>query len=166
MCNRAAGFMGTLGVVAFCCGCATLASPTSVQRVAVSSEPSGAQLLVDGRPQGVTPVDVELNRRARRTRICLEKDGFGPEELVVERRLSRWLLADAAYAVFAGAVSPADGPPNSRIIRVAGALATVLGLEYLTGAAFRLPEAIAVEMEPMERGGSRCSRASAADPTR
>ena len=157
--NRAAGLMATFGVVAFCCGCATLASPTSVQRVAVSSEPSGAQLLVDGRPQGVTPVDVELNRRNRRTRICLEKDGFGPEELVVERRLSRWLLADTAYAVFAGVVSPADGPPNSRIARVAGALATVLGLEYLTGAAFRLPDEVAVEMESVEGGASRCGRA-------
>lgn len=78
---------------------------------------------------------------------------------VVERRLSRWLLADTAYAVFAGGVAPGEGQPSSRIGRVAAALATVLGLEYLTGAAFRLPEAIAVEMEPVEGGGSRCSRA-------
>jgi len=115
-------------------------------------------VLVDGHPRGVTPVTVEVSRRERRTGICLEKDGFVSEELALERRLSRWLLADTAYAVLAGAAAPGEGWPTSRIGRVAGVLGFVLGLEYLTGAAFRLPKAITVEMQPVEGGQIPCGR--------
>ena len=143
--------LGTLGTpLVFSCACATLASPTSVQRVVVSSDPPGAQVLVNGQPSGVTPVAVELSRRDGSAAVRLEKDGFVPEEHPVHRSLSRWLLADVAFAAVSGSV-PGGGDAGAPSARIALGLLWTLGLEYLTGAAFRLPESINAKLKPARR---------------
>lgn len=144
--NRAVGLMATFGVVAFCCGCATLASPTSVQRVPVTSDPSGAELFVDGDLVGVTPVTVELSRRDSEVSLRMEKDGFVPEEFRVERVLSRWLLLDVVTIM----IPYIRDLGTAEVLGMfAGGLGTVLGLEFLTGAAFRLPESVHRDLRPV-----------------
>lgn len=144
--------MGT--VLVFSCGCATLASPSSTQRVVVSSDPPGAQLLVDGQPAGVTPTAVELGRRARETTLRLEKDGFLPDERSVRRSISRWLLADVAFMTVTSFL-PGGGDAGPPAPRIAVGLSWVLGLEYLTGAAFRLPKSIDAKLTPAPAGMRR-----------
>lgn len=160
-----AGFVGAVGVVAFCSGCATLASPTSVQRVPVTSAPPGAELFVDGDLVGVTPVTVELSRRDSEVSLRMEKDGFAPEEFRVERVLSRWLLLDVATIVVPYINPSVLNDLALALGAIAAGLGTVLGLEFLTGAAFRLPESIHRDLLPTLRApASREGGPAAPDP--
>ena len=65
-------------------GCVTLYGG-AVQRVGVTSTPPDAQVLLDGRPVDVTPVDVTVSSRDPNPVITIEKDGFPP----YRRRLQR-----------------------------------------------------------------------------
>ena len=70
--------------------CASLRHPLP-QTVWVHSRPSGADVFVDDRHVGVTPVQLSPNRHDRRTVLRLEKDGFESEQLPIRRTLSRLL---------------------------------------------------------------------------
>lgn len=50
-------------LIAAAAGCATMANGTT-QRIPVTSEPAGAQVFVDGRAAGTTPVQVTVSRRS------------------------------------------------------------------------------------------------------
>jgi len=57
--------------------------------------PAGAQVLIDNRTVGVTPVRLDLKRRDSHIVLRLEKDGFAPHQLAVKQTLSGWLALDA-----------------------------------------------------------------------
>ncbi len=56
-------------------GCATIVGGGHDQAVHIDSEPHGARVWVDGRPQGVTPTDVALSRRQEH-QVQLDLDGY------------------------------------------------------------------------------------------
>lgn len=147
MCRRKCRQLLPCATLLLSCACATLASPTSVQRVVVSSDPPGAQVLVNGQPAGVTPIAVELSRRDSNAIVRLEKDGFVPERRSIHRSVSRWLLADVAFVAVSGSV-PGGGDAGAPLARVALGVLGVLALEYVTGAAFRLPDSIDAKLTP------------------
>lgn len=66
--------VAVLGLVGMCTGCATLRGDT--QKMKIESEPSGAQLTVDGKNY-TTPADVPLKRKETH-RIAIAKAGYRP----------------------------------------------------------------------------------------
>ena len=73
-----------LAAGAFSSACATSVNgPT--QRVAVVSDPPGAQVYVNGAPVDVTPAFVDVPRRDPDLELRLEKDGYEPTVLALER---------------------------------------------------------------------------------
>jgi hypothetical protein len=129
-------------------GCASLAHGGR-QDVAVSSDPPGAEIFIDNRHAGVTPAQVSLPRRKGRLVVRFEKEGFAMEEVALTRTLSAWLIADVALVL-----NPMAGQglssPSLWPLMVAENLAVLLGLDFLTGAAFRLPPAIRATLRPVQ----------------
>jgi len=58
----------------YLCGCATILNGTS-QNIPVSSEPTGAMVMVDSKSSYTTPVKLRLERRRDHT-LVFTKDGF------------------------------------------------------------------------------------------
>lgn len=128
--------------------CASIRHPRP-QTVWVHSRPSGADVFVGERHVGVTPVAIAPSRRARNTVLRLEKDGFAPAALPLRRSLSRGLLGDFVLpvAASAGAAQEATGWEVTHVF--AGTLAFTLGIDFLTGAAFRFPGGVRATLDPL-----------------
>ncbi len=88
-----------LAACAFSSACATVING-SMQRVAVASDPPGAEVYVNGAPAGVTPAFVDVPRRDADLQLRLEKDGYEPTVLAVERSRSGWLVGNVLLAGF------------------------------------------------------------------
>ena len=78
-------------------GCATAINGRT-QRVAVASDPPGAQVFIGDEPVGVTPAYVELNRRDGDLALRFEKDCYQETVLPVPRRTSKWVAGNVLFA--------------------------------------------------------------------
>ena len=90
----------TCALIAVCVlssACATAINGTT-QRVAVASDPPGAQVYVNDAPVGVTPAFVDVPRRDRDLELRLEKDGYEPARLALEREFSGWSWGNVLFA--------------------------------------------------------------------
>ncbi len=117
-------------------GCATIVNGTT-QKVSVSSDPPGAQLVVDGESTYTTPATVELSRK-RDHLLTISKDGYHTEQIAVQK-------------VISGAVA-------GNII--AGGLVG-WGVDAISGAQYKLvPKTVAVTLRPIGRGGNQQSAES------
>ena len=70
-------------------GCATIMSGLR-QEVVILSRPVGASVTIDGRPQGKTPLVLDLERKDDHY-IRLEMDGYEPYEVTVTRKINGWV---------------------------------------------------------------------------
>jgi hypothetical protein len=61
-----------------------LSGCAAYQNVGVESDPPGAQIYVDGKLEGVTPLELRVSRDAPHT-VYLKKEGFRPELVVLDR---------------------------------------------------------------------------------
>lgn len=82
---------------AFSSACATVINGAT-QRVAVTSDPPGAQLFINDAPVGVTPAFVDIPRRDADLELRFEKDGCDPAVLTLERSGSWWSAANVLLA--------------------------------------------------------------------
>jgi len=82
--------------------CATLIR-NRTQRIPVTSSPVGATVSVNGRLQGVTPVEVRLPRTKKGQVIRIECSGFNPVEICLKRDPSEMsLLGDLCLGFIIG----------------------------------------------------------------
>ena len=84
--------------------------------------------------------------------LRLEKDGFAPGEVRLRRSLSRSLLGDL---VFPGVISAVAGQEarGAEIAHVfAGTLAFTLGIDFLSGTAFRFPGSVRATLARSQAG--------------
>ncbi|MDR3711454.1 MAG: PEGA domain-containing protein [Puia sp.] len=81
----------------FCSGCASVMNGPS-QEVSISSNPSGAAIIVDGETIGATPLIVVLSRK-KRYRIRLSREGYLPYEMSFSRKVSGLVAGDFALGV-------------------------------------------------------------------
>ncbi len=78
-------------------GCASMIN-SRTQRVAVASDPPGAQVFIGDEPVGVTPAYLELDRRDSDLALRLEKDCYQETVLPVPRRTSKWVAGNLLFA--------------------------------------------------------------------
>lgn len=144
--------------------CASIRHPRS-QTVWVHSRPSGAEVFMGERHAGITPVAITPNRRARKTLLRLEKDGFVPLEFPLGRSLNPWLSGDLVLPVMvsAGAAQEARGRELTHVF--AGTLAFTIGIDFLTGAAFRFPGSVSATLA-RSLGGVDRERTASTDAAR
>ena len=82
--------------------CATLTGKRT-QRIPVTSSPADATVIVNGVPQGVTPLEVRLATKKTGQVIRIEAPGYNPVEIFVERKLSvAMLLSDVLLGTVIG----------------------------------------------------------------
>ena len=107
-------------------GCATLIrGPT--QAVAISSEPTGADILVDGSLVGMTPSNIDL-ARGQDHLITFEKDGYHTRNIPIIRSIGRAVFGNLLYGGFLG-----------------------WGVDATSGAQYNLnPETLVVQLIPLD----------------
>ena len=69
------------------------------QSVTIFTDPPEASVVVDGRVHLTTPGRVTLTRNADHT-ARVEKDGYAPVDLRIERSMSTWEYANAICLIF------------------------------------------------------------------
>ncbi|MCX8040540.1 MAG: PEGA domain-containing protein [Planctomycetota bacterium] len=84
-------------------GCATIVNG-SRQNIAVNSSPSGATVIVDGKPQGSTPWIGKIERRSRMP-ILIQKEGYEPVTLNLDGEMSGWFLGNFICGGLLGATT-------------------------------------------------------------
>ena len=110
-------------------GCASIIKGTT-QAIPINSDPSGADILVDGNLVGTTPTDVEMKRK-RDHLVVIEKKDYHPKSIPV--------IKDVGGAVWGNIL--------------AGGLIG-WGVDAATGAQYNLtPKTIYVKLEPIGEGG-------------
>ena len=104
-------------------GCATIMQGTK-QNIGISSNPSGAKVIIDGRIIGNTPLMEKLSRKDNHF-VKIELDGFIPYETTLTRKLSGWV---AGNIIFGGLIG--------------------LAVDAITGGMYKLtPEQIQAELK-------------------
>jgi hypothetical protein len=83
--SRILAFSLAAASVQFSCGCASIVKGTT-QAIPVSSDPTGADVKLDGNKVGQTPVSVEAKRKNDHL-ITIEKDGYQPESVAITRNI-------------------------------------------------------------------------------
>ena len=136
-------------------GCATLIRPSTMQPVAITSDPPAARVFVDGEPIGVAPVVVDLNRRVAHYDLRAEKDGCPPRELRFGRSLSRWRFLPSWYFGATGAIVAAMRVP---LLEVVAATSIWIGgaslFDRWTGARYTRPRTVQLSLRADMNGGS------------
>lgn len=138
-------------------GCSLSASCAFVvhgrsQEITVISDPPGARVYVGNKPVGTTPTQVGLLRSRADLVLRIERDAYEPVEVRLKRAVSGWIAGDVAMAVRNGTYagqgldSPSDVPKA-----VATIAAVTLGIDFATGAAYRLsPSRVQVKLTPRQ----------------
>ena len=79
-------------------GCATVLSGTN-QKIPVASSPIGAEVSVNGKPVGKTPLVLELKRKDPAT-ITLQAKGHKPMNVILDRKRTGWFwLIPTIYGI-------------------------------------------------------------------
>jgi len=93
-------FILFLFIVSSLSGCATMIRGTS-QDIPIKSDPSGAQVRINGLPKGFTPITVPISRRSDEPLISLEYDGYKKWELSLNKTHAPWAMLNLIVGPFA-----------------------------------------------------------------
>ena len=69
-------------------GCATITSSDN-QQVTFSSDPPGANVSINGVPQGTTPVTIMLDKRAGDQIVSIQKEGYQVEQFKLQKHIAK-----------------------------------------------------------------------------
>ena len=93
-------------------GCATIIKGTT-QEIPISSDPSGADILVDGQLVGTTPADVEIKRK-RDHLVVIEKTNYQPKSVAVVKNVGGAVWGNIiAGGLIGWGVDAASGAQNN-----------------------------------------------------
>ena len=128
------------------------------QKIRIETNPPAARISVEGlrhikNPtplQFETPGEVVLRRKENHVILRIEKEGYKPVDVILERAHSRWSFIGAAGLSSVGGVL--NGLLQGAATGAASAgfyLALTLGIDFATGSAYRLkPSKVSVALEP------------------
>lgn len=89
-------------------GCATIFNG-STESVAISSEPSGAKVYINGVYMGEAPVQIQLKTNKSYT-VEFRKDGFGSRTVLINNSVGiGWVILDAIFGLIPIVVDAATG---------------------------------------------------------
>lgn len=89
----------------------------SKQVVNLTSQPTGAQVTIDGKSYGKTPTAVELKRKGRLKgevdskksyAVKIEMEGFYPYDIIVKREMDAWFLGNLLFGGIIGIIVDAS----------------------------------------------------------
>lgn len=101
--------LSLLSTVLLTYGCASIIHG-SRQELAISSEPIGARVLVNGEHVGETPWIANLERKKKEQTIRIELEGYQPFELKLERKISGWYWGNLIFGGIIGLIlDPING---------------------------------------------------------
>lgn len=90
-------------------GCATILSGSS-QSVTVTSEPAGAQVYLDGKKAGVTPVDVEVSKTENHVIEVRSDSGTASDSVNLQSSVAAsWVVLDVLTGLVPAIVDAATG---------------------------------------------------------
>lgn len=106
-------------LVAACCmfsGCASIIHG-GYQSVDITSQPAGAQVIIDGKNVGLTPKTIELRRKGRAKDemkpkkeyiVKIQLDGYMAYEMKVKRELDAWFFGNLIFGGVIGMIIDAS----------------------------------------------------------
>lgn len=74
-------------------GCATVTGGARDPKVAVTSNPPGATVVVDGQPRGVTPTIVEMSRKSDHE-VVIQQTSYESVVVPVKRQFNPWIIGN------------------------------------------------------------------------
>lgn len=90
-------------------GCATIATSDN-QPVAFNSDPPGAEVSINGVPQGITPMTIMLDRRAGDQMVQIHKDGYQDQQFKLQKHVAGMTYGNILMGGIVGvAVDAASG---------------------------------------------------------
>ncbi len=132
-------------------GCATMAHGGR-QDVIINSEPPGAHVSLNGKDVGITPCVGNFPRKSSNLTLRFQLTGYDAQEIRLRREDSAWVWADLGFALnpvkMQGMSSAGVG---TYLASSALALGWTLGLDLLTGAAYKLPRRVSVTLNPEKK---------------
>jgi hypothetical protein len=81
-------------------GCATIIDGTR-QKISFSSNPSNAEVVVDGRLVGKTPLTEDLKRKHTHS-VKISLEGYHPYELTIIKKVNSWVWGNIVFGGFIG----------------------------------------------------------------
>jgi hypothetical protein len=76
-------------------GCATILRGTG-HGIGISSQPPGAEVIVDNQSYGVTPVSAKLRRKDNH-HLQIKLEGYQPYEVILTRQTSGWVFGNILF---------------------------------------------------------------------
>ncbi len=77
-------------------GCASIVSGRH-QVVTFTSSPDNAQVTVDGRPIGKTPISAQLDRKSKDQVVTIEKEGYKPTTFQLKSTVNGWFFGNLVF---------------------------------------------------------------------
>jgi len=88
-------------------GCASIMHGTT-QKVGISSQPTGANVMVDNMPLGITPVFADLKRGSEHL-VTIEMPGYQKAQLTITKKVSGWVWGNIVFGGLIGLAVDAIG---------------------------------------------------------
>ena len=116
-------------------GCATIIHG-SRESITVNSSPSGAKIIRQGAHIASTPAVIELKRSDSNIILLIEKEGYQPIEIILNRKVDGWIVGNIVIGGLIG-----------------------LAIDFITGSAYTLsPDDINVALEELKSQGFEFDR--------
>ncbi len=125
---------------------------TSAQKIRVSTEPPGAQVLVDGKSQGVTPGSFAVRQKGAPL-ITLRKEGYQTASVRCSRRFRPMRALALSGGLFVGGAATRGVSTKGGFIATLAGVAAGLVAGTVSGAFHGFhPSDVNVALEPAEGG--------------
>jgi hypothetical protein len=105
------------GVCIMLSSCGSIIHGTT-QAIDITSQPTGARILIDGKDSGQTPKTIELRRKGRAKgevdttkkfyNVKIEMDGYMPYEIKVKREVDGWFFGNLIFGGLIGMIIDAS----------------------------------------------------------
>ena len=87
--------LGAIASLSLLCSCGSIVNGTT-QPVCITSNPTNAKVFVDQQFVGQTPLKTKVARKDRHI-VRLEANGYQPYEMILDRRMSKWVFGNLVF---------------------------------------------------------------------